>query len=346
MSKEEIELSELFLSVILPIYNVKEYLERCVDSITCQENVGYEMILVDDGSTDGSGELADKIADRLENCRVIHKENGGLSSARNAGLEVAGGKYVIMIDSDDWIEPDTFTIIKQETKTNPDIFKFDGMMMPGGKKIGSIANVGEYKEQAIQRELIPMAVEKTGKYLLSAWSHVYRLEFIKSNNLRFVSEREIGSEDYLFNIQAMLCAKSIVVSDACLYDYYYREGSLTKRYRKGLFEQYVKLHQLMSKSINEKGFGETYRENVAVSFVEKFISVTLANECLKTEDHSSVQGWKNLHLMVNDEYFKSILKDYPLDKASKDRKMILLLIRMKMVLPLMMLKRSSIRHVR
>ena len=95
------------ISVIVPVYKVEQYLHRCLDSILNQTFTGFEIILVDDGSTDGSGEICDRYAAKYNNIKVIHKENGGLSSARNAGLEIAKGKYIMFVDSDDMIHSKT-----------------------------------------------------------------------------------------------------------------------------------------------------------------------------------------------------------------------------------------------
>ena len=93
------------LSVIVPVYNVEAYLARCVDSILAQSFADFELILVNDGTRDGSVSIMEDYAHRDGRVRLVHKENGGLSSARNAGLAVANGEYVIFIDSDDWIAP-------------------------------------------------------------------------------------------------------------------------------------------------------------------------------------------------------------------------------------------------
>ena len=97
---------DILVSVIVPVYNVKNYLGRCVDSILSQTYSNLEVILVDDGASDGSGRICDDYAARDSRVRVIHKENGGLSSARNAGIDVARGVWLEFVDSDDWIEPD------------------------------------------------------------------------------------------------------------------------------------------------------------------------------------------------------------------------------------------------
>jgi len=106
------------ISVIVPVYNVEKYLEKCIDSILSQTFKNFEVILVDDGSTDSCGIICDKY-ERLDNrVKVIHKTNGGLSSARNFGLEIAGGEYVVFVDSDDWIDENMCQELYNEAKEN------------------------------------------------------------------------------------------------------------------------------------------------------------------------------------------------------------------------------------
>ncbi|MDT6814838.1 glycosyltransferase, partial [Enterococcus faecium] len=94
------------ISIIVPVYKVEKYLRKCVDSILAQTFTDFEVILVDDGSPDNSGKICDEYAEKDNRVRVIHKENGGLSSARNAGIDVARGKYLGFVDSDDYIDED------------------------------------------------------------------------------------------------------------------------------------------------------------------------------------------------------------------------------------------------
>lgn len=96
-------------SIIIPVYNVEKYLNECVDSVLNQKNVDYEIILVDDGSTDNSGQICDEYLKKHSNVSVIHKVNGGLSDARNAGLESAEGDYILFVDSDDKIEENSLS---------------------------------------------------------------------------------------------------------------------------------------------------------------------------------------------------------------------------------------------
>jgi len=110
------------ISIIVPVYNVEKYIHRCIDSILHQTFKDFELILVDDGSLDNSGKICDEYAKEDDRIKVIHKENGGLSDARNVGLDIAQGEYIAFVDSDDWIEKDMYSILYENIrKYNADI---------------------------------------------------------------------------------------------------------------------------------------------------------------------------------------------------------------------------------
>ena len=238
-----------YFSIILPIYNVAPYLERCVQSVLEQSFHDYELILVDDGSTDESSEICDRLSTQYPCIRVIHKENGGLSSARNAGLVQARGQYVWFIDSDDWIEPGALEILREACKTGADMVKFGYTRAEGeGRKVyHGIMPAGAYRADGIDK-LLKAAFTQAGKYQLSAWSHAYRRAFLLENGMSFVSERVICSEDYLFSLQALIRAKAVRVLDAPLYVYDLRQGSLTQSYKPDLAMRYTELHHQLRES--------------------------------------------------------------------------------------------------
>lgn len=150
--------STLQLSIIIPVYNVEEYLRRCVDSILSQDYDAYEIILVDDGSTDNGGVICDELAQQYSHISVIHKSNGGLSSARNAGLKAAKGQYIWFIDSDDYIaEQSLGAIMSQIVQNQAEVIFFSYIRSNGIVNLGS--PVGEYHKgfysgkEILQRQL-------------------------------------------------------------------------------------------------------------------------------------------------------------------------------------------------
>ncbi len=267
-----------YFSLILPCYNVSAYLRRCVQSILSQEFSDYEIILVDDGATDGTAEICDELAETEQQIRVIHKENGGLSSARNAGLQAAEGQYVWFIDSDDWIQAGALNRLEQSCSSeNADIVKFEYFRKQTEMTcVPGVLPEGYYSARHALDDIRRKAFCEPGKYVLSAWSHVYNRRFLEDNRLSFVSERLIGSEDYLFNLQALMCACSLSVLKAPLYVYEERSGSLTQTYKPDLQQRYEALRQHLLKTLPEK-----YKRLIERFFVWHLIIGT----CLSSEYH-------------------------------------------------------------
>lgn len=184
----------MFFSLILPVYNVERYLSRCIESILQQKFQDFEIILVDDGSTDTSKNLCDFWAEKSRKIKVFHKENGGLASARNYGLKYASGKYIFFIDSDDWIREDALRGCYEELigEDECDVLKYgfrrvkDGVY---GETVVSSIPEGVYKRDDIERIILPQIVgpyklfDYTINPLKSAWSSVYKKSFLEKNGL-------------------------------------------------------------------------------------------------------------------------------------------------------------------
>lgn len=218
------------VSVIVPIYNTQDYLCKCIDSILSQTYRNFELILVDDGSTDECPAICDRYGLADDRITVIHKQNGGLASARNAGLEAAGGKYISFVDSDDYIAPNLLeTVVAVMEKHSCDWAGF-GMIKedPNGALIERIG----FKPCEVCVLSEEDRMEFLLKYLLNyrtgweACSHVFRGDIIRENHLRFVSERVVFAEDMLFSFMYWLYAKSCVVIEDQLYHYIQRRESL------------------------------------------------------------------------------------------------------------------------
>lgn len=231
---EIVEISPVLFSAIVPVYHVEAYLEKCVESLVRQEGMegNLEILLIDDGSQDQSGQICDRLAEEHVQIKVYHKENGGLSSARNAGIERAVGKYVFFVDSDDYVEPRLCRRLKEtlETYGNVDAICFDGWEEDKSRKSG------------IRR--IPLDAEKCTEngrnYLLEhykmrnmnveAWLYAYRREFLQEHGFRFREGRL--HEDVEFTPRVMLVCGKIVELPDRLYHYIVREDSISTRKNK------------------------------------------------------------------------------------------------------------------
>ena len=214
------------VSVIIPVYNVEKYLTACVKSIQNQTLSEIEIVLVDDGSPDKCGELADKLALEDTRIRVIHRQNGGLGAARNSGLAVAAGEYVSFVDSDDWIDREMLASMYSEAiRVSADIV-FSGMRIV---KSGTI--IDEYSHPfsgrvldsendifALRQSFYGSAPNKTkiDPVPVSVCSGLYSMNLIKSYGLKFKSVR---SEDIFFNTVACRAAKRVSFVSGAFYNY-------------------------------------------------------------------------------------------------------------------------------
>ncbi len=212
-------------SVIVPVYNVAEYLEKCVQSILANDCSDCELLLVDDGSTDGrSGPMCDAFAAAHPNLiQVIHKPNGGLGDARNAGLERAKGEYVVFIDSDDHIAPDYLATISAAVDRSPaDVYTFD-FFLDFGEETEVFPNSRDLPEGTVFT-----LAQQPGLLLQqpNAWSRVWKRELFMSTGIRYPAR--VWYEDIRTSGKLFAKASGIVAIHKPLYYYYIRDNSITR----------------------------------------------------------------------------------------------------------------------
>ena len=223
------------LSIIIPIYNVEKYLPMCIASLMKTEGIeDTEIILIDDGSTDKSGVMADGYAQARQNVRVFHKENGGASSSRNLGIREASGKYIFFCDSDDEIDPVLFRDFIAKTKTSTaDMFLWDCGIMYEEKSILSRKNSSYFSHCGLDRiektytgrEVVEALVIKGKGLIASVCLGAYRKDYLLENDLFL--EEGTTYEDELWIPRVFLNAKSVVYIPEKIYLYRIRSGSVT-----------------------------------------------------------------------------------------------------------------------
>lgn len=320
-----------FFSVILPVYNVQAYLKRCVRSILNQEFTDYEIILVDDGSTDGSGELCDTLAAEHTCIRVIHQENGGLAAARNTGMDGAQGQYIWFVDSDDWVETNALQrLYEAASEQKPDIVKFNYIRVEK-ERASVISNVsaGMYQSKRLDA-LRDAAFYAAGRYVLSACTHIYRRDFLSQNGFRFVSERIVASEDYLFNLETLAVANSICVIADTLYYYEQRMGSLTQRYKENLPQRYERLYMDLRDSYAGLGVLEDYESRISAFYIWHLLRGTcIPNEYYVTQKHTIREGRKNITAFLGGKSFRKAYRCLTMQNFSAKNRMFLWAMRVK-----------------
>lgn len=209
------------ISIIVPVYNVEQYLHACLESIKRQTFKDYEVILVDDGSPDNSGRICDEYADKNINWRVVHKENGGLSSARNTGLEEAKGEYICFIDSDDTVDANYLQFLYHALVDGQADIAICGCQRIFHSE--DIQSAAKTRKSVLYQE--GLWKEVFGNLNNSSCNKIYRRKLI--GDLRFMDGLYHG-EDLMFNLAYILNCSRAVMLDTPLYHYWERKGSVTR----------------------------------------------------------------------------------------------------------------------
>ena len=230
-------------SVIIPVYNAARTLRRCLDSLVDQSFDDYELLLINDGSTDGSDAICREYANAYPCIRYFLKENGGVSSARNLGLEQAKGEYILFVDSDDYVAETYFeTINRAVSETHPDLLIFGAESTGMGEKKWIMGAYREAEESNIARRI----AEAMQQYLFSSlWNKVFKRETIERFHLRFENGLAIG-EDQLFIFTYAMHIKSLASVEEILYFVDTSDqGSLSRKARPYLTEQLMEVNRRM-----------------------------------------------------------------------------------------------------
>ena len=274
-------------SIIIPVYNVMDYLERCVKSAVSQKFHDIEILLIDDGSTDGSSDLCDRLKKQDKRIEVIHKPNGGLSDARNTGIDRATGDYIIFLDSDDYISTDLCLSLSAHITTLqnlPDIVTIHAVNIINETVTGHLRYsckdlVCISGPSFLKREFSKGGMNMTG------WLSVYNRHFLNINALRF--RKGLLHEDEEFTPHAFLLAGYVSNSGISGYYYVYRNGSITNK----------KNYELNARHINQITYElETRYQSVDDPVLRKLLLNSLVTKRLHIYQHGGLIGRRYLYL--------------------------------------------------
>lgn len=282
------------ITVIVPVYNVEKYIRQCLDSIISQTYKDLEIILVDDGSTDSSGTICDEYAQKDARVKVIHKENGGLSSARNAGLNIAQGEYITFVDSDDTIELDMIDCLFSSVQ-EADVVICKARIVREGEILKPTNVKGE--KSLSNNDLWEEIFCRLNN---SAWGKLYRRSMIEGCCF---PEGLYHGEDLIFNLQYLSRATKGVFLDAVKYNYFKRKGSITTQIR-----------------FTEKAFDEVIIKDRAFELVEKvkpeyysqalcFCFVSRMNVCRKLYKFNKTEAYSDILQAYNlffDRHYREV----------------------------------------
>lgn len=312
------------ISIIVPIYNMEKYLPRCLDSIIHQTLQNIEVIAVNDGSTDNCLEILKVYQKKDNRIKIINKENEGVSTARNVGIQHATGDYIGFVDPDDWIETNMYEeLYKIAVQSESDIVMCSYIREYGSHSKLKEYNVGdrlEYKGEKIKTEIVrkligPLDEELRNPEMLDAWgtvwSKIYRTELIKNYNITFEDLRLIGTnEDSLFNIYACYYAKKFVFLNRPYYHYWKgNENSITSVYKEALLVKWSNLFAIIEDFINDNNLGEKYKLALKNRIGVNALGLGF-NEMNKKSN--ILKKWIGIHKLLNNDKVHQAVKSLEL----------------------------------
>lgn len=331
------------VSVIMPVYNSSKYLENAVESVLNQTYPDFELILVDDGSTDDSGTVCDVFAKKDARVKVIHKKNGGLCSARNAGLDAASGTYIGFIDNDDEYDKDALfqavSVMKQEKvdwvrfSRKRRIIYEDGTEKTDSNGVSGIADDGKcvvIRSDALKSEYCRI---KQAGALYGIWNALFKRSIIDENKIRFDTEVRFGGEDWLFNIKYYSHVDSMAFLGKDLYIYNRRAAHSTSvKYDFNRIEAILKVVKSESEIIKNLQLRNYCKA------VNLFLLTINCCECAKIMMHpkcslslrEKVRILKDIkkEMMVRGENGFAVIKNFP--SLSKNKRVLAILLYLKM----------------
>lgn len=286
------------VSVVIPVYNVEKYLRECVDSVLNQTYTSYEIILVDDGSTDSSGSICDSYLIKDSRIRVLHKANGGLSSARNAGLEIAVGKYVYFLDSDDYISDQTLEkLVEVAEKDSADLVFFDAVSFADAEDNFKVSQnyIRKQNYKTGKGTAVFSEMQKNDEFHSAVPLLFIKKDLLEQNDIRFIDG--IYYEDMLFTYQVFCCAKVASQNKEAFYHRRYRKNSImTSKKNPKHFASFTRVYKEV------KGFSESF--GIADEAFAKAYIVRCAFNCFNIYEKLS-KGDKE----KNKEKIKAISED-------------------------------------
>lgn len=326
------------LSVIVPVYNVEKYLKRCVESILAQTERDLEIILVDDGSTDASGKMCDEYAEKYGRLKVIHKENGGLTSAWIAGAKASKGDYLGFVDSDDWIDMDMYKrMYKKARDYNADMVLCGLVKEFENEKrkktyLTDRLTKSFYDEKSIRKEIVPVFLCDGGfdsrAIPASRAMKLYRRDIIM-NNIKYCNDEVSIGEDLVITFASFIDTKSIyAIHDYYPYHYWINESSLTGKHDRHYLDKLIVLRNQLMK-INEAKSIYDYSEQIT----NDFLFLTLM--CIKEEIHKNKedkpkQVIQRVREICENEYVKEALEEYNMPKLMLAGKLFVFMMKHKM----------------
>ena len=299
------------ISMIIPVYNAEQYLKKCVDSVRAQTYGNLEIMLVDDGSTDSSGELCDTYAEKDERIRVVHKENGGLVSAWKAGVKECSGEYVSFLDSDDWINPEMLSEMSAYLTGNDREMVISDYIIErdGGSQeyVWQKLAPGEYGRKEIEEKIFPCLLGQEERYITISRCMKLISKRLISENGNYTDPAIIVGEDTTIMLPVLLdCQRIVAMDHKAYYHYLYVKESMVHKYNEKLTENIRKLIQTTDRILKDKFTGDKLEEQKKHLDQESILWYFLV---LKNEARGNPSGYRrNILKLCRSEEIRDLVK--------------------------------------
>ena len=328
------------VSVIIPVYNVENFLKRCVNSIISQTYKNIDIILVDDGSLDSSPQICDEFAQKDTRVIAVHKKNGGLASARNAGLKVAKGDYILFVDSDDWIKDITIEeLLNIAVKNKVDFVRFIPVSAgypdrPNGTPIDfgteNFMEEGIYEKQKIVKDIYPrlfVTSQLTMGPIVAAWRSLYNRKFLVDNNLYFDEDVKY-SEDAIFSAKVVYSSNRFYyMKGGYYYNYFYNTNSITKSFKKDRWNVCKILSSAFREEFSSKGDYD-FSEQIHLEDIYNVLNGLGQSYFID----KFWDKYRYIKMILNDDFTKNSIKYIALTNVNIKMKIILYIIKYRLAL--------------
>ena len=329
-------MNDKLISIIVPVYNAEKYLKKCVESIIQQSYQNIEIILVDDGSTDSSGDICDHLQGKDPRVKVIHKKNEGANAARKSGIKIAQGEYIGFVDSDDWINIDMYKYMHNAIIKNPkidvvicayiEVYENRNKYIPLTRNGFAEGNT----LQSIQGDMIYNGKFFGANINGALWNKLFRKDIIFKYVVESIDDLTIG-EDSAILYPSILDSKAIYFLNGKGYYYYrIREGSVSLSYKKDLFKNSKKWMRWMKKHCNAK-------ENIEINKqIEGYFAClgisAIVNEYRRNSKCDSTNPRRTIKKIICDEDMTKVIRKLDISDYAMRDKIFVLLIRLKRIM--------------
>ena len=305
------------VSIIIPIYNVEKYLDKCVQSAISQTLQDIEIILIDDESPDNCPQLCDEYARQDSRIKVVHKKNGGLGFARNSGLEVATGEYVTFLDSDDFVDLYTYEhLYNLAVKNSLDAIYYKyTRFTKEDEVVPSQPNndITKYCDEDVKELMLDIIASEPSakvdhKIPCSSCTAMYRMNVIKNNKVRFHSERELISEDMIFNLDFLKFSSCVALNNVEHYHYRVNSTSLTSTLRIDRFWKNLMQYKYIINNLNHWGLNKKKGEERSARFLIGYSRTAISQNLISNSPQAEKKEW--LKVVLSDDIWNHLRRNY------------------------------------